>query len=161
MTLRRRLLNALALTIWVIAGPLTPADSGAASVRVSPAYEYDAPAQVVVTHDGVASEASPTTTTPTAQKVAGARVARPSLRTSPGVVRLVSGFVLAAKGGRGGIGPVRLGQAGEDAVWSSPDLVDGLIRHWQLGFVSRPNLPPGHAGSSSTRGGSARRSRGG
>lgn len=28
MTLRRRLLNALALTIWVIAGSLTPADSG-------------------------------------------------------------------------------------------------------------------------------------
>lgn len=71
-------------------------------------YDYDAPASIVT----APHSASPASTTPTTPARTVALLARPSPRTSPGVIRPVSGFGLAAKAATGGIGPVLKGQAG-------------------------------------------------
>lgn len=84
-------------------------------------------------------DAQVATTTPTANVHADARATRPNSRTSSGEVRLVSGFVLAAKAGRGGAGPVRLGQAGEDAVRGAYDIGPKI----KIDVAGRKRIPDG------------------
>lgn len=98
-------------------------------------YDYDVPASVV----GSAPDEPSTATTPTANTRSDASAARPSPRTSPEVIRLVSGCCVAAKAGRGGAGPVRVGQAGEDAVRGAYNIGDKT----PIGVNGRGRVPDG------------------
>lgn len=89
-----------------------------ASTAPSPSYGYDGSAQVIAAAHDVGRVAD-TTTTVTVNTRTIASSERSTPRAEPTVLSLADGegeAALAAKGARGGIGPVRVGQAGEDAV---------------------------------------------
>lgn len=81
-------------------------------------YDYEATAAV----EKLAEPAATSATTPTTNALTEAIGARAVSRAALGVVRLASDHFLAAKAGRGGAGPVRVGQAGEAAVRGAYDI---------------------------------------
>lgn len=102
-----RFLAGLTVLLVAFAGMSVPSTANVGSAAEPGAHSYDPPS---------------TATTPPANARADAihgerRSGRSSRLSSSSV-----GFVLATKAGRGGAGPVRVGQAGEDAVRRAYDI---------------------------------------